>query len=307
MIIDTLDQALVAILRLILSKGAVVCPRGQETRETLCCNFRLTNPRARCVTLVSRHWNFALAVGEFCWHTAGSDSLEFISYYSKMWNSFSDDGVHIRGSCYGRKIFNAKPNELCQWEKLKDQLRRDPSSRRAVLSFLDRDYNPSTEAIDIACINSIQFLLRDGKLHCITTMRSNDLIWGLCYDVFMVTMLQERLALELGVELGWYEHYSASMHIYSRHYEMAAKIASEKASQSPSMNKMECIESIPDFLAAERALREGNENGLEMAEALPAYWRGMGSSFICFFKNKRGGGGGSCLPPRAKLKRLALR
>src|SRR5881396_3749085 len=166
---QALDEAVVAIAKKVLEKGIIVSPRGSETREILGSRFRLLNPRARKINLPSRKWNFALAIGELCWHMAGSDDLKFISYYSKMWNSFSDDGVRVRGSCYGRKIFDAKPNELCQWDKLKNQLRRDPSSRRAVLSFLDRDENLFTEAIDIACINSIQFLLRNGKLHCITT------------------------------------------------------------------------------------------------------------------------------------------
>jgi len=283
---QALDEAVVAIAKDILEEGVIVSPRGSETREILGSRFRLLNPRARKINLASRKWNFALAIGELCWHMAGSDDLKFISYYSKMWNLFSDDGEHIRGSCYGRKIFSAKPNGLSQWEKLKCQLRRDPSSRRAVLSFLDMDNNPFTEAKDLACINSIQFVIRDGRLHCITSMRSNDLIWGLCYDAFMVTMLQERLAWELGINLGWYEHYSSSMHIYSRHYAMAKQIADERPDISIGMNKMETVQSIPAFLDAERSLREGNASGLEMVKALPDYWRELASPLVDLYRHK---------------------
>src|SRR5207247_7371212 len=98
---ETVDQALIQIAKLILEEGETVFPRGLETREILGWRFRLINPRARTVNLRPRKWNAALAVGELCWHMAGSDSLEFISYYSKNWDSVSDDGEHIRGSCYG--------------------------------------------------------------------------------------------------------------------------------------------------------------------------------------------------------------
>ncbi len=49
-----------------------------------------------------------------------------------------------------------------------------------------------------------RFFLRDGRLHMHTTMRSQDVWLGFCYDIFTATMLQELLAGWLGAELGSY-------------------------------------------------------------------------------------------------------
>ena len=288
MTFDGIDEALIGIIKKIVKEGETVSPRGAETREILGCRFRLTNPRARCVTLPSRKWNFSLAVGELCWHMAGSDSLEFISYYSKNWDSFSDDGVCIRGSCYGHKIFTRKPGFLSQWEKVKLELSNDVSSRRAVLSFLDCDEGPASMSKDVACITSIQFIVRSGRLHCINAMRSNDAIWGLCYDVFLVSMLQERLARELNLELGWYEHHATSMHVYKKHYEMAEAIMNESPPPFHSMSKMETVKSVPAFLNVEKLLREGSPTGLTKAPCLPPYWRELAAPLIELYKQRWG-------------------
>jgi thymidylate synthase len=55
-------------------------------------------------------------------------------------------------------------------------------------------------------------------------MRSNDLILGTALDVPAFTFLQELMALELGLELGYYHHTSNSLHVYERHYAMCEKI-----------------------------------------------------------------------------------
>src|SRR5262249_45959200 len=112
-----LDQALVSICTDLLEEGAIVYPRGLETREVVSYRFRLDNPRARETTLPPRRWNKAFAIGELCWHMAGSNSVDFIAYYSKNWSSFSDDGEHIRGSCYGKKIFGKTDGGISGWER----------------------------------------------------------------------------------------------------------------------------------------------------------------------------------------------
>ena len=60
----------------------------------------------------------------------------------------------------------------------------------------------------------MQFLLRNGRLHLITTMRANDMYRGIVSDVFAFTFLQELMAAELGVEIGSYHHQVGSSHLY---------------------------------------------------------------------------------------------
>ncbi len=123
-------------------------------------------------------------------------------------------------------------------------------------------------------MTAIQFLVRGAKLHCMVNMRSNDVILGLNYDLFFATMLQERLALELGVGLGWYAHRANSLHLYERHRDMAEAIAAAAAIKSRPMAAMGETDSISRFLAVEEAFRLGQGARAEaLAERLPAYWR----------------------------------
>ena len=143
--------------------------------------------------------------------------------------------------------------------------------------------NDATGTRDLACALSIQFLLRAGKLNCITTMRSNDIVWGLCYDAYLVTMLQERLALELDVEMGWYMHSAGSLHVYEQFYSLAERIAAEPGPfLTEPMPRMDDISALPAFLAVEEALRFGRPGAIKMVAELPLYWRTLSSPLVSF-------------------------
>ena len=64
------------------------------------------------------------------------------------------------------------------------------------------------------CTLGYRFFLRDGLLHMHTTMRSQDLWLGFCYDIFTATILQELLAGWLGAGLGSYWLCVDSLHLY---------------------------------------------------------------------------------------------
>jgi len=66
---------------------------------------------------------------------------------------------------------------------------------------------------DHICTTSVQFLVRDSKLHLITTMRSNELNFGFRTDVVFFTMLQEIMASLLNVAMGTYYHNVGSLHV----------------------------------------------------------------------------------------------
>src|SRR5690606_23041711 len=73
-----------------------------------------------------------------------------------------------------------------------------------------------------------------NKLHMITSMRSNDFIFGFQYDVVMFTMLQETIANSLGIDVGNYIHNAGSMHVYKDYpsfngYEMLEEMGRESA------------------------------------------------------------------------------
>ena len=100
------------------------------------------------------------------------------------------------------------------------ELRRNAYSRRAIMNI--RDFEIDSANSDPACMQSMQYFIRGGKLHCKILFRSNDLAEAFFYNAFALVRLQEKIAAELGVEVGSYTHRSNSMHCYEKDFELIA-------------------------------------------------------------------------------------
>ena len=288
-IFDSLDDAGISLLSSLLSSGQTAAPRGLRTLELTPFCFGIANPRRRCVMNSARRWNLPLAIGEFCWHVSGSNELQFIEYYAKRWREFAEDGSTIRGSCYGHRIFNHSGESRSQWQQIVDLLRKDPASRRAVLNFQEETEDLITPK-DVPCASTMQFLVRDSRLHAITCMRSNDAIWGLPYDVFLFTMFQELLASELGLPLGNYTHTVGSLHLYERHFDLAQRIVGVPAVSAEEMPAMEQYCQLQSFLDLEARLRTGANIDPHEKQSLHSYWRELLSVLEWFRHAKEAGG-----------------
>lgn len=98
-----------------------------------------------------------------------------------------------------------------------DDLRRNAESTRAVICIRDNEQDAYSD--DPACWQEAQFFIRDNKLDCYVTFRSND-AWEAAYmNAFAIIMLQKSIADELGVEVGTYVHTATSFHCYEKDIE----------------------------------------------------------------------------------------
>jgi thymidylate synthase len=222
-------------------------PRGKPIKELIGAQFTLMDPRNRLIASPARNVNYGFAVGELCWYLRGDTDLETMLYYNKRMGQFSDDGKTIN-SAYGYRMFRYRFREnqfsgsghdawdRSQLTNVLEELRRDPDSRRAIMHINeppDLDKAVCKGSKDVPCTLSIQLLIRDRKLHMLVQMRSNDVVWGLPYDVFSFTCLQEAFLYMLqneGVpvdDLGSYIHTAGSLHVYETHFAMAEEISKE--------------------------------------------------------------------------------
>lgn len=97
-----------------------------------------------------------------------------------------------------------------------EELRRNPFSRRAVIDI--RDWEKDSQSEDPACLQHIQYFIREDKLHCKVLFRSNDACKATFMNAFALIMLQKRIADELGVEVGTYTHRANSFHCYEKDF-----------------------------------------------------------------------------------------
>jgi len=101
------------------------------------------------------------------------------------------------------------------------ELRRNADSRRAVISMRDNSVDPFNA--NPACLQNLQYLIRDGSLHCKVLMRSNDATEATFMNAFAFILLQEKIAGELGLPVGSYTHRANSFHCYEKDFNLLAQ------------------------------------------------------------------------------------
>ena len=196
----------------------IISPRGLKTKEIICPQILIKNPRSRLAYHKDRKFSLKYALVESLLLIDKTKELKYFKRFNKNMINFSDDGQTLYGS-YGYRIADYILSII-------EKIKKDESSRQIVIPIL-RIEDVIKNAKDIPCTINMQIIIRDNKLNMITNMRSNDIIWGLPYDVFMFTTLQEIIANTLGYELGWYLHRPVSLHLYERHFEMFENVAKD--------------------------------------------------------------------------------
>ncbi|MDR0915573.1 MAG: thymidylate synthase [Oscillospiraceae bacterium] len=104
-----------------------------------------------------------------------------------------------------------------QFDWILRELRRNPDSRRAIISVRDDEDLKSGSP---ACLQSVQYLIRQGALHCKVLFRSNDAAQAAFMNAFALVCLQARFAEQLGVAVGSYTHRANSFHVYERNWNL---------------------------------------------------------------------------------------
>lgn len=194
---DTLPEAYHRALVLLQEQGELVpCPDYNTNQKELSMTLVVEHPLAE--PMISR-----LFIGGY---------RELEQYRQEMLDGILDFEVD-RGNweyTYHRRYADQIPFIL-------EDLRRNPYSRRAAISVRTAEDIGSG---DPACLQHMQFFLREGKLHAKILFRSNDACKATFMNAFALIMLQKRLADQLGVEMGTYTHRANSFHCYERDFGM---------------------------------------------------------------------------------------
>lgn len=219
-----------ALIGEVLFAGDDVAPRGQKTREILGAQFRLTNPLDNLA--VRQGTSSKIAYAEGLQLVCGRSFPELMVRIAPNFANFTDGGTWFHGA-YGPRIRH-------QLETIRQTLSVDESSRQALVTIWDPAYDGHSGTNDTPCTVALQFFNRRGALSMVTTMRSNDIWWGVPYDVFQFTFLQTQLAASLDLSLGEYIHQAGSLHLYERDRERASEVLSCKPWVMPGVGNLIC-------------------------------------------------------------------
>jgi thymidylate synthase len=239
----------------ILRDGQPISPTRGTAIEVVGAFLELTNPRARLSRTETRRRQVS-TVAELCWYLSGSnDGAPVVFYLPQYERELEADGT-IHGG-YGPRLFGTGAD--ARLPTVVESLLVNPESRRAVVQIFDHTDVGPQRFKDVPCTCTLQFFVRDGQVHLVVYMRSNDAYLGLPHDVFAFTMLQELVARSLGAELGRYIHVVGSLHLYDDVHAAVATYLGEGWQSTidpmPPMPFGDPWEQVKQLLDAEKMIR----------------------------------------------------
>jgi len=110
-----------------------------------------------------------------------------------------------------------------QYENCLQELKDNPESRRALMIYQRPEMWDQYDLLgmsDFVCTNSVAYYIRNGKLDCSVSMRSNDVIYGYKNDYAWQQYVLCELANDLGVDTGKMIWQVQNLHVYEKHFDL---------------------------------------------------------------------------------------
>ena len=158
------------------------------------------------------------------------------------------------GPIYGkqwRKWETRKGHEIDQIQNVVDMLKKDPSSRRIMVSGwnvgeifeLIHDHNHAPPP----CHSLFQFHVLNGKLSCQLYQRSADFFLGVPFNIASYSLLTMMMAQVAGFELGEFVWTGGDTHLYLNHLDQAKEQLGREPKTPPTMKLNPDVKNIFDF------------------------------------------------------------
>lgn len=154
---------------------------------------------------------------ELDFYASGSRQLEDAVKMSKFWSKCSDDGKTINSN-YGFLLFHDENKHgFTQFEHAINCLRNNHDSKKAVMTLYSKEHAYISN--DNPCTLIINLYIQGDALNMQVIMRSNDLWYGLPYDlpffrVVHYTALAMLKRTYPNLELGYHIHQALNLHFY---------------------------------------------------------------------------------------------
>lgn len=149
------------------------------------------------------------------WREGDWNLAQIEGYAAQM----QDSNLHGFAYTYGNRGFawrapwQAEP-PIDQYKACLEELRSDPSSRRAVMTFGIPSVDLKSE--NRPCMRELQFLIRDGRVEGHVDFRSHDMVRAWKLNMIGIAKIVARMAADLGLEPGLISVVSKSAHFYWR-------------------------------------------------------------------------------------------
>ena len=222
------------LLRRVLTSGTPKSDRtgtgtvslfGERLRYDLSAGFPL---------ITTKRVHFKSVAVELLWFLRGDSNVGWLRDHGvTIWDEWADADGEL-GPVYGvqwRSWPAPDGGQVDQISGLLDTLRRDPDSRRMIVSAWNVAALP--EMALAPCHAMFQFYVAGGRLSCQLYQRSADLFLGVPFNIASYALLTRMIAAQTGLEPGDFIWVGGDCHIYSNHVEQVTEQLSREAYAFP--------------------------------------------------------------------------
>lgn len=185
---------------------------------------------------------------ELLWFLRGDTNINYLHEHNvHIWDEWADADGNL-GPIYGhqwRSFRGADGKTVDQISWVVDEIRRNPSSRRLIVSA----WNP-VEMDEMAlppCHCLFQFYVAEGRLSCQLYQRSADTFLGVPFNIASYSLLTHMIAHVTGLQPGEFVHTLGDAHLYLNHIDQVKLQLTRETLPLPTLELNPEIRSLFDF------------------------------------------------------------
>lgn len=212
------------LVRRVLEEGKRKPSRtGVDTLSCFGMHYRVDLAKGYpLLTTKEMHWKSMLH--ELLWYLSGENHIRNLRKHTRIWDAWAgpDGTLDTAYGHFWRRFPSARRipetgawevREIDQIQHVLDALRKDPSSRRLVVTAWEPG-NAIASRLP-PCHYTFVFNVQEGRLNCHLTQRSGDVALGIPFNLACYAALTQMIAQETGLEPGWFSHTIVDAHIYT--------------------------------------------------------------------------------------------
>ena len=187
-------------------------------------------------------------VHELLWFLRGDTHLRYLHEHGvTIWDEWADENGDL-GPIYGKQWRDweaADGRHIDQLGNAIDLLRRDPDSRRIVVSAWNVGELERMRLLP--CHVLFQFYVADGELSCQLYQRSADLFLGVPFNIASYALLTHLVAQQADLRVGEFIWTGGDCHLYLNHLEQARLQLDREPYPPPRLAIRRRPESLADY------------------------------------------------------------
>ena len=208
--------------------------------------------------LTTKKLHLKSIIYELLWFLNGDTNIKYLNENGvRIWNEWADENGDL-GPVYGFQWRNWNGDNIDQIKELIDNLKKNPNSRRMLVSAWNPSVLPDTsksfnenisqgKAALPPCHALFQFYVNDGKLSCQLYQRSADVFLGVPFNIASYSLFTLMIAQVCGYMPGDFIHTFGDAHIYTNHFDQVKLQLTRSPKQLPTIEINSKITDIFNF------------------------------------------------------------